>query len=136
MFIEVTETPLFLDPLLKAVSRPSCGAVAFFVGIVREPSRGRNVLYLAYEAYQEMAEDKMREIAEAIKARWPVEEVAIVHRMGRLEIGEASVIVAVSAPHRREALEACAYGIERVKEIVPIWKKEVWEGGEEWIMGS
>jgi len=136
MFIEVTEAPLSLDPLLKAVSRPTCGAAAFFVGIVRGPSRGRDVLYLEYEAYKEMAEAKMREIAEAIKARWPVEEVAIVHRMGRLQIGEASVIVAVSAPHRKEALEACAYGIERVKEVVPIWKKEVWEGGEEWIMGS
>ncbi len=136
MFIEVTEAPLSLDPLLKAVSRPNCGAAAFFVGIVRGPSRGRNVLYLEYEAYKEMAEAKMREIAEAIKARWPVEEVAIAHRMGRLQIGEASVIVAVSAPHRKEALEACAYGIERVKEVVPIWKKEVWEGGEEWIMGS
>lgn len=136
MFIEVTEAPLSLDPLLKAVSRPNCGAVAFFVGIVRGPSRGRDILYLEYEAYREMAEAKMREIAEAIKIQWPVEEIAIVHRVGRLEIGEASVIVAVSAPHRKEALEACAYGIERVKEVVPIWKKEVWEGGEEWIMGS
>lgn len=133
---EVIDKPLSVDPLIKAISRPTCGAVALFVGVVREPSRGRNVLYLEYEAYQEMAEAKLREIGEEIKKKWTVEEVAIVHRVGHLEVGEASVIVAVSAPHRKEALEACAYGIERVKEIVPIWKKEVWEGGEEWIMGS
>ena len=133
---QVTDKPLVVDQILKAISRPTCGAVALFVGVVREPSRGRNVLYLEYEAYKEMAEAKLREIGEEIKKKWAVEKVAIVHRVGHLEIGEASVIVAVSAPHRKEALEACAYGIERVKEIVPIWKKEVWEGGEEWIMGS
>lgn len=133
---QVTDKPLSVDPILKAISRPTCGAVALFVGVVREPSRGRNVLYLEYEAYREMAEAKLREIGEEIKTKWSVEEVAIVHRVGRLGVGEASVIVAVSAPHRKEALGACAYGIERVKEIVPIWKKEVWEGGEEWIMGS
>jgi len=129
----VTEEPLSLDALARRVGARSSGAVAGFLGIVREQSRGRRVIRLEYEAYPEMAEAKMRQIGEEIRAQWPVEAVAIVHRTGALAIGEASVAIAVASPHRHEALQACAYAIERLKEIVPIWKKEVWADGSEWI---
>lgn len=130
---QITEQPLSLDALAKEVGRNTSGAVASFLGIVRGFARGRQVRYLEYDAYPEMAVAKIREIGDEVRARWPVDRIAIVHRIGHLTIGEASVAVVVSAPHRREALEACAYGIERLKEMVPIWKKEVWADGEEWI---
>ena len=130
---EITDEPLILDHLVKAVSRPSSGAIAAFLGVVRERTRGRQVLYLEYEAYREMAIPKMREIGDEIRRKWQVDEIAMVHRIGHLEIGEASVAIAISAPHRQQALEACAYAIDRLKEIVPIWKKEVWTDGEEWV---
>ncbi len=130
---QITEAPLCLDPLVAAVSRSTSGAVATFLGIVREFARGRRVSYLEYDAYPEMATATLRQIGEEIRRRWPVDRIAIVHRTGRLAIGEASVAIVISSPHRREALEACAYAIERVKEIVPIWKKEVWTDGAEWI---
>lgn len=129
---DITEQPLLLEPLIEAVQRPSSGAVATFLGVVREQTRGRQVRYLEYEAYREMAIAKLREIADEIRQKWKVDDVAIVHRIGRLQIGQASVAIAVSAPHRHEALAACAYAIDRLKEIVPIWKKEVWTDGEEW----
>ena len=130
---EITESPLSLDRLAVAVGQNTSGAVATFLGIVREFARGRQVLYLEYDAYPEMATAVMRRIGDEIRARWPVNRIAVVHRIGRLAIGEASVAIAVSSPHRREALQACAYAIERVKEIVPVWKKEVWTDGAEWI---
>ena len=130
---DITDQPLSLDPLVSAVTRPSSGAVASFLGVVREQTRGRRVLYLEYEAYREMAIPKMREIADEIRGKWKVDEIAMVHRIGHLEIGEASVAIAVSAPHRHQALAACAYAIDRLKETVPIWKKEVWTDGEEWV---
>jgi molybdopterin synthase catalytic subunit len=130
---EVSEDTLSLDTLAKAVGENTSGAVASFLGIVREFARDRQVLYLEYDAYPEMAVAKMREIGDEIRRRWPVDRIAMVHRVGRLGIGEASVAIAVSSPHRREALQACAYAIERLKEIVPIWKKEVWADGSEWI---
>lgn len=130
---EITDQPLFLEPLVKAVSRSSSGAIATFLGVVRERTRGRQVLYLEYEAYREMAIPKMRAIADEIRQKWRVNEIAMVHRIGHLEIGEASVAIAVSAPHRHQALAACAYAIDRLKETVPIWKKEVWTDGEEWV---
>ncbi len=129
----ITDEPLSLDALARQVGARTAGAVAGFLGIVRETSRGRQVIHLEYEAYPEMAEAQMRQIGEEIRAKWPVDAVAIVHRTGRLIIGEASVAIAVASPHRHEALQACAYAIERLKEIVPIWKKEVWADGSEWI---
>ena len=125
--------PLSLDALARQVGARTSGAVAGFLGIVREQSRGRQVIRLEYEAYPEMAEAKLRQIGEEIRAKWPVDAVAIVHRTGTLAIGEASVAIAVASPHRQEALQACAYAIERLKEIVPIWKKEVWADGSDWI---
>jgi molybdopterin converting factor subunit 1 len=130
---EITEMPLSLDILAKAVGQNTSGAIASFQGIVREFARGRQVEYLEYDAYPEMAITKMQEIGKEIRQRWPIDRIAIMHRIGRLAIGEASVAITVSSPHRREALQACAYAIERLKEIVPIWKKEVWTDGAEWI---
>ncbi len=130
----ITDQPLSLEPLVNAVRRSSSGAIATFLGVVREQTRGRQIHHLEYEAYPEMAIPKMREIADEIRRKWAVDEIAIVHRIGRLQIGEASVAIAVSAPHRREALAACAYAIDRLKEIVPIWKKEIWKDGEEWAV--
>jgi molybdopterin synthase catalytic subunit len=130
---EIAETPLSLDALTRAIGEETCGAIASFLGVVRGFARGRRVDHLEYDAYPEMAIAKMRQIGDEIRARWPVDRIAIVHRVGRLGVGEASVAIAVASPHRHEALQACAYAIERLKEIVPIWKKEVWSDGAEWI---
>ncbi len=133
---EVTAEPLDAQRLVERVRRDEAGAVALFYGVVRDNNLGRRVLYLEYDAYPEMATKVMREIADEIKARWPLTGVAIQHRTGRLEIGETSLLVAVSSPHRKEAFEACHALVDRFKEVVPVWKKEVWEGGEEWIEGE
>jgi molybdopterin synthase catalytic subunit len=130
-------TPEVLEPqrVVEHVRRDEAGAVALFYGVVRDYNAGRRVLYLEYDAYPEMAEKVMRELADEIKSRWPVTGIAAQHRTGRLEIGETSLLVAVSSPHRREAFEACHAYVDRLKESVPVWKKEVFEGGEEWIEG-
>lgn len=130
---EITEADLPLEPLVQHVRKDSNGAVVTFLGVVRDFSRGRKVLYLEYEAYREMAIRKMRQIAAEIHEKWTIDDIAMVHRVGHLEVGERSVAIAVAAPHRKVAFEACEYAINRLKEIVPIWKKEVWEGGEAWI---
>jgi molybdopterin synthase catalytic subunit len=134
---EITEKPLSIAGVISAISGRTCGAIASFVGVVREFSRGRQISYLEYEAYPEMAIAKMRQIEEEIRQKWEIEQLAIHHRVGRLGIGEASVVIAVSAAHRQPALEACAYAIERLKQIVPIWKKEISPDGSFWVgMGS
>jgi molybdopterin synthase catalytic subunit len=129
----VTEEPLSLEAVAAEVADDGAGAVATFTGTVRRQSRGREVTLLEYEAYAEMAEDVMSDLARDLKSRYELCEVAIHHRVGRLEIGEASVVIAVSAPHRQDALAACQDAIDRLKETVPLWKKEVYEGGEKWI---
>jgi molybdopterin synthase catalytic subunit len=129
----VTEEPLSLEAAAGEAADERAGAVATFTGTVRRQSRGREVTRLEYEAYVEMAEDVMAEIARDLEARYDLCSVAIHHRVGRLEVGEASVVIAVSAPHRQDALAACKDAIDRLKETVPLWKKEVYEGGEEWI---
>jgi molybdopterin synthase catalytic subunit len=130
---EVTDRELSLEQVAAKVRHPSMGAVVVFVGTVRDTSKGRKVLYLEYEAYKEMAERKLAEIGEDIRNRWGLERVAITHRVGHLELGEASVVIAVAAPHRAQAFEACRHAIERIKTTVPLWKKEVWEDGEVWV---
>lgn len=125
--------PLDPNAAVAEVSVPEAGAVATFIGTTRVRSRGRTVQYLDYEAYAEMAEKVMAELAESLKAKHDLSEVAIHHRTGRVEIGAVSVVIAVSAPHRAAALAACAEAIDTLKETVPLWKKEVYEGGEEWI---
>ena len=136
MLIEITSGPLSPEPFLQHVRQDDSGAVALFLGVVRDNSHDRRVLYLEYDAYPEMAERKLREVAEEALARWPITDIAVAHRTGRLEIGETSLLVAVSSPHRHDAFAACHHIVNRIKEIVPIWKKEVWEGGEAWIEGD
>jgi molybdopterin synthase catalytic subunit len=128
--IRVTTEPLSERALAEAVTDPGAGAIGLFSGIVRDQTGGRRVKYLEYEAHAPMAESKMREIAAMLRGRWPgLRKIAIVHRIGRLEIGESSVMIAVSSPHRREAFEACHLAIDTLKETVPVWKKEYFEVG-------
>jgi molybdopterin synthase catalytic subunit len=130
---KVTEQPLSLAAVVDEVSDESAGAIATFTGTVRRESRGRTVLYLEYEAYAEMAEDVMSRLAAELQERHELWAVAIHHRVGRVEIGEPSVVIAVSAAHREAALAACKQAIDTLKQTVPLWKKEVYEGGEEWL---
>jgi molybdopterin synthase catalytic subunit len=129
----LVEGPIDLDAVVAEVKDERAGAIATFQGTVRSSSRGRNVIALEYEAYEEMAETVIAEIAAEAKARYDLCEVAVTHRLGRVEIGEVSVAIAVSAPHRQDALAACRDVIDALKERVPLWKKELYEGGEEWI---
>lgn len=130
---EIKRDPLHIEEVVDKVKSDSSGAIATFIGTVRNESMGKKVLYLEYDAYEEMAIKKLREIGEEIKKKWEIDKIAVIHRIGRLDIGERSVVIAVSAPHRKDALLACQYIINRIKEIVPIWKKEVWEDGETWV---
>ncbi|MSQ15820.1 MAG: molybdenum cofactor biosynthesis protein MoaE [Dehalococcoidia bacterium] len=127
-----------LDPqvLVSEVTKDTDGAVITFWGVVRRNSRGKVVLYLEYQAYEEMAEKVLAEIGEDVKSKWPIGLIAIHHRIGRLEIGEASLLVVIASPHRQEAFDACHYAVERIKKILPIWKKEVWEDGSSWVEGD
>lgn len=130
---QITDHPIGLDALHRAVADPAAGALAWFLGVTRNSFRGRAVDHLEYEAYTPMAEREMARVGTEIAARWPsVTGIAIAHRVGRVEIGETSVAIVVSAPHRREALAACALGIERLKADLPVWKKEVFTDGSEW----
>ena len=124
-----------LDPaaVIREVSDPQAGGIATFIGTTRVQSRGRTVHYLDYEAYEGMAERMMAELGEELKRKHELCGIAIAHRVGRVDIGEPSVVIAVSAPHRAAALAACKEAIDTLKETVPLWKKEVYEGGEEWI---
>lgn len=136
VFFEITPDPLDARRLEAAVAHKTAGAICTFTGIVRETSRGRTVTHLEYEAYADMAKAEMRKIAGEIAERWPEARVGFAHRTGRLEIGEASVVVSVSCPHRAEAIDACRWGIDRLKESVPIWKKEHASDGTFWIEGN
>ena len=130
---------LVRDPIDVAVlhaTLPQDGALCLFLGVVRNENGGRPVRYLEYEAYEEMALPLMREIESETRRRWPVTDVRLVHRLGRLEIGEPSVAVAVSSPHRNEAFAACRFAIDTLKAKVPIWKKEFYAEGEAWLEGS
>ena len=124
---------LSLDRVVDEVRSEEAGAIATFTGTTRVQSRGRTVTHLDYEAYEGMAEQVMAEIADRLRARYELCDIAIHHRVGRVGIGETSVVIAVSAPHRQDALAACKDAIDELKERVPLWKKEVYEGGEEWI---
>ena len=129
----ITSAPLDLSALTLEIAGGGNGAVATFTGTVRDRSRGRDVVHLDYEAFEEMAATTMERLGEELKRRYRLCEVAIHHRVGRVEIGEPSVVIAVSAPHRADALAACRDAIDTLKETVPLWKKEVYQGGEEWI---
>ncbi|HZT94888.1 MAG TPA: molybdenum cofactor biosynthesis protein MoaE [Gaiellaceae bacterium] len=129
----LVDGPLDVAAVLREVADAEAGAVASFVGTVRRRSRGREVLHLEYEAYEEMAEPLLARLGEELTRRHGLCRAAIHHRLGRVEIGEASVVIAVSAPHRSAALAACSEAIETLKTTIPLWKKEVYAGGEEWI---
>ncbi|MGG3279184.1 molybdenum cofactor biosynthesis protein MoaE [Paenibacillus solani] len=128
----VTET-INVQDYIDYVLHPGAGAVTTFTGHVREWTHGVRTLYLAYEAYVPMAEKKLAQVGLEIEEKWPGARVAIAHRIGELHISDIAVVIAVSSPHRKAAYEANEYAIERIKEMVPIWKKEIWEDGEEWI---
>ena len=136
--VKISRDPLDAEAvreLERAVSYSGAGGIVTFQGVVRDNARGKRIRYLEYDAYPEMAEQEMRRIAVEVERRWSTDHVAIAHRIGRLEIGECSVVVAVACPHRAEAFEACRYAIDTLKATVPIWKKEVAEDGEEWVEG-
>lgn len=136
VLFEVTTQPLDARRVEQAVTHPGAGGICTFTGIVRDNSRGRSVTHLEYEAFESMAVAEMRKIAGEIGDKWPEARVAMAHRTGRLEIGEPSVVVSASAPHRAEAIAACKWGIDRLKESVPIWKKEHAADGTFWIEGD
>jgi len=132
--IHLTRDTIDYTALTEQVRRPDCGGVVTFLGTVRDLTGERVTVALDYEAYPAMAEKKMAEIEGETRERWPVGEMAMVHRLGHLKLGDVSVAVAVSCPHRSQAFEACRFAIDRVKEIVPIWKKENWaDGSTEWV---
>lgn len=130
---EIVTEPIQIGQYADYVLHAGAGAVTIFTGNVREWTHGVRTLYLAYEAYIPMAEKKLAEIGAEMEAKWPAIKVSIVHRIGELQISDIAVLIAVSSPHRKAAYEANEYAIERIKEVVPIWKKEIWEDGEEWI---
>ena len=130
---EITDKPIDPQRYADHVLRPEAGAIVTFTGHVREWTKGIRTLYLSYEAYVPMAEKKMAQIGREIEGKWKGSRVAIAHRIGELDVGEVAVVIAVSSPHRKAAYEANEYAIERIKQDVPIWKKEIWESGEQWI---
>jgi molybdopterin synthase catalytic subunit len=138
---EITDRPLSIDDVAARVNQPNCGAIATFAGVVRGitvlDNGERGTDFLEYEAYAEMAERMLAQIGDEIQARWPkVEAVSILHRTGRCQIGEPSVVIAVATPHRDDGcFEACRYAIERLKAVVPIWKQENWSDGQVWVEG-
>ena len=133
--LQLTREPLNRNVLIDAVSSPDCGGIVVFEGVVRDHARGKQVRYLEYEIYEEMAREQIQAIIHEAQQRWGVERIALAHRFGRLEIGEASVIIVVASPHRAQAFDACRYIIDTLKATVAIWKKEVATTGEEWVEG-
>ncbi|OZM56614.1 molybdenum cofactor biosynthesis protein MoaE [Lottiidibacillus patelloidae] len=130
---QIVDEPIILQDLVDKVERREAGAVTTFIGTVREWTKGKRTVYLEYQAYKPMAIKMLKTIGDEIQSKWPNTKVAITHRVGRLDISDIAVIIAVSSPHRKQAYEANEYAIERIKQIVPIWKKEHWEDGETWI---
>jgi molybdopterin synthase catalytic subunit len=132
--ILLTPDPIDYPSLTERVRRPGCGGVVLFLGTVRDLTGEHVTSALDYEAYPDMAEKKLAQVEEETRARWPVGDIALVHRLGRLDVGEVSVAAAVSCPHRAAAFEACRYAIDRLKEIVPIWKKDIGPDGQsDWV---
>lgn len=133
MNYEISKNSIDIQAVINKVVQREAGAIATFIGTVRELTNGKKTLFLIYEAYEGMAVKKLEQIGREIEERWHGSKVAITHRVGRLEITDVAVVIAVSTPHRADAYEANRYAIERIKEIVPIWKKEHWENGEMWM---
>src|SRR5690625_3826430 len=129
----ITDQPIQLNECIDKVIRPEAGAISTFIGIAREFTNGKQTIFLEYDAYIPMAEKQLASIGQEINDKWNNVEIAITHRIGRLDISEIAVAIAVSTPHRDDSFQACRYAIERIKEIVPIWKKEHWSDGTKWI---
>jgi|SRR5699024_3351469 len=129
----ITDEPIDVEEVMGKVVRPEAGAISTFTGITREFTHGKRTLFLEYQAYPSMAEKKLAQIGEEIEEKWGNTKTAIAHRTGRLDISEVAVAIAVSTPHRKDAFAASEYAIDRIKDIVPIWKKEHWEDGTKWI---
>lgn len=135
-FFELNTEPLDIGAIARRVRLPECGATVSLDGYVRQWTKGRETLYLVYEAYEPMALREMEQLIERARSQFEIASVGIAHRLGKLEIGETSVVISVAAPHRRAAFEACEWLIKELKRTVPIWKKEVYAGGEVWIEGE
>lgn len=135
-FCEITNQPLNVGEIARRVVPPDCGAIVTLDGFVRQWTKGKETLYLEYEAYEPMALKEMEKLVISAKDQFEIEHVGIVHRLGRMEIGETSVVISVASPHRRAAFEACEWLIKELKRTVPIWKKEYYLGGEVWIQGE
>ncbi|MDF2946880.1 MAG: molybdenum cofactor biosynthesis protein MoaE [Bacillales bacterium] len=133
MNFEITDKPIITQDIINKVVDRNAGAVTTFIGTVRELTKGKKTLFLIYEAYEKMAVKQLSRIGDEIIEKWPNAKVAITHRVGKLEITDIAVVIAVSTPHRKDAYDANEYAIERIKQIVPIWKKEHWEDGETWV---
>jgi len=131
--IQIVKKKIDVEQVIESVNDPAAGGVDVFIGTTRNHSRGKRVQALEYKAYEPMALKKMQEITEEVKKRWNVTKISIVHRIDKVGIGEASVVIAVSAPHRKEAFEACRYAIDTLKKEIPIWKKEFFKDGEVWV---
>src|SRR3954453_10344203 len=132
-YYEISKDPIITQEVIDKVVQREAGAITTFIGTVRELTHGKKTLYLVYEAYESMAVKKLEQIGREIEEKWQGSKVAITHRVGKLDITDIAVVIAVSPPHRADSYEANRYAIERIKEIVPIWKKEHWEDGQEWI---
>lgn len=130
---KITDQSIDTAEVIQLAESDKAGAVSVFIGTVRNNTQEKKVVSLEYESYESMALKKMEEIAEQAREKWPIEKVAMYHRVGKLEIGEAAVVIAVSTPHRKESFEACQFLIDTLKEVVPIWKKEIFEDGEVWV---
>jgi molybdopterin synthase catalytic subunit len=134
--IEITGDPLDPDRITSQVRKDSNGAVVTFLGTTRSFSDGRRIVELEYEAYEEMARNKLEEICQGLRAESDVEDISIAHRIGKVDIGQISLVVAIASPHRQDAFTACQKAVDRIKEIVPIWKKEIFEDGACWVSGK
>lgn len=132
-FFEISQEPINTQSVIDKVVQREAGAITTFIGTVRELTHGKKTLYLIYEAYEPMAVKKLEQIGQEIEEKWSGSKVAITHRVGKLDITDIAVVIAVSTPHRADSYEANRYAIERIKQIVPIWKKEHWEDGQEWV---
>ena len=135
-FYRITHDVIDTRAIASQLQRPEAGAICIFEGIVRNNSKGKTTRYLEYEGYETMALAKMEEIGAFVRKAWEIDAVGIVHRLGRLEIGETSVAIIITSPHRRASFDACEYAIDKLKKVVPIWKKEFFEDGEVWIEGQ
>ena len=131
---KITDSTIVAQDVIDPIKGDDVGAVVTFLGTVRDNTKGRSTAYLEYEAYAPMAERQMAEIASEVKAKWDIKRIAMIHRVGRLDVGQVSVAVGVASPHRKNGFDACKYAMDRLKQIVPIWKREVWSDGEdEWV---